>query len=89
MCAHVCVCVCKCVCAEYGPLWEGVVRCVIEAGIQEHGQGSQGGDDDKQPQEETVYDQGDELPVSCHLEGTHTHTHTHNTLPVSSESALY
>jgi len=40
---------------QYCPLWEGVVRCVIEAGIQEHAQGSQGGDDDKQPQEETVH----------------------------------
>lgn len=58
----------------YCPLREGVVRCVIKAGVQEHCQGSQGGDDDKQPQEETVHHQGDELPVPCHLQQTETPT---------------
>lgn len=58
-----------CVCV----LWERVVGCVVEAGVQKHGQGAECGDDDKQPEEESVHHQGDELPVSCHLR-THTHT---------------
>lgn len=49
--------------------WKGVLGGVVEAGVQEHGQGSQGGDDDKQPQEETVHHQRDELPVVRHLGG--------------------
>lgn len=57
-------------------LGEGVIWSVVEAGVQEHGQGSQGGDDDKQPQKQAVHHQSDELPISCQLEGKHTHKST-------------
>lgn len=53
-------------------LWEGVVGGVVKTGVQEHGQGAQRGDDDKQPEEEAVRHEGDVLPVSCHLQGTQT-----------------
>lgn len=70
-----------CVCCV---LRERVVRRVVETGVQEHGQSAEGGDDDKQPEEEPVHHEGDELPVSCHLEGTHTEV-----LTVSTDSAMY
>lgn len=66
-------------------LREGVIRSVVETGVQEHGQGSQGGDDDKQPQEEPVHHQSNELPISCHLKGIHTHTSTYSKHWVSSD----
>ena len=44
------------------------VRCVIEAGIQKHGQGAKGGDDNKEPEEEAVHHDGNVLPVISNLQ---------------------
>lgn len=47
---------------------EGLLRGQVEAGVQEDGEGADGGEDDESPEEETVNHEGHVFPVFLQLE---------------------